>query len=162
MIDPKQIPTPEYVLTAEMLVEKANLKFVNEPKHVRALRELVTGALRNAYNDGYADGTRAPTSKPVRWKPAPHECSFASSGMDRGCGGCAGLQIPDDEPRTRESPLRFDSSFAGTIERIVDAVEVHSSGKGIDSNDFRARVGAALREFAAAQALRPNDQERAK
>jgi hypothetical protein len=62
MIDPKDIPTPEYVLTAEMLVGKANLKFVNAPVHVNKLRELVTEALRVAYNDGYADGRRSSPS----------------------------------------------------------------------------------------------------
>jgi hypothetical protein len=50
------------------------------------------------------------------------------------------------------TPLRFDSSFAGTIERIVDAVEATGpAAKSVDSNDFRARVGEALKSFAAAQ-----------
>ncbi len=53
-------------------------------------------------------------------------------------------------PRPEKAAAR-DSSFAGTIEKIVDAVEIaRPSGAAIDGPEFRERVGKALREFHAA------------
>lgn len=88
-----------------------------------------------AYLDGYEagrDGEYAPSESLRKWHKdhGPRKCSE---------------QPAEQRPN--------DASFAGTIEKIIDAVEMTrpTADGGIDALEFRSRVGSALREFGSAQ-----------